>query len=48
MVHHQLTQVKDLFDRVLLLNRKCMAFGNTSDVFTQKNVTQTFQTDVDF
>ena len=48
VVHHQLSQVTELFDRVFLLNKSCIAFGKTADVFTKKNISETFRVYVDF
>lgn len=40
--HHDLKKVPALFDTVLMLNRKRVAFGKTEDVFTEANLAETF------
>lgn len=36
--HHDLGTVRDLFDQVLILNRKALAFGTVDEVFTEPNL----------
>lgn len=36
--HHDLNTVGDLFDEVLILNRRSLAFGSVKDVFTEPNL----------
>ena len=36
--HHELDTVKDIFDEVLLLKRRQVAFGATQGTFTQDNI----------
>lgn len=36
--HHDLNTVGDLFDEVLILNRRSLAFGGVKDVFTEPNL----------
>jgi len=36
--HHDLNTVQDLFDEVLILNRRALAFGLVSEVFTEPNL----------
>ena len=36
--HHELDTVKDIFDEVLLLKRRQVAFGATPETFTQDNI----------
>ncbi|BAQ23436.1 iron ABC transporter ATP-binding protein [Streptococcus troglodytae] len=43
IIHHDLSKVKAYFDHVLLLNKKALAFGQTETVFTQENLTKTYQ-----
>lgn len=43
IIHHDLSKVETYFDHVLLLNKKVLAFGQTETVFTQKNLTKTYQ-----
>ncbi len=40
--HHDLETVRDIFDEVLLLNRRSIAFGPVDDVFTEENLEATF------
>lgn len=40
--HHDLKTVPDLFDTLLMLNREMVAFGSTSEVFTNENLEKTF------
>ncbi|MCS5690410.1 metal ABC transporter ATP-binding protein [Cyanobium sp. FGCU-6] len=39
---HDLEAIPDFCDRVLLLNRRLLAFGPTGEVFTQANLLRTF------
>ena len=36
--HHDLNTVRDLFDQVLILNRRPVAFGSAAEVFTPDNL----------
>lgn len=40
--HHDLDTVKDIYDEVLLLKRKRIAFGAVSEVFTEANLNTAF------
>ena len=40
---HNLGSVPEFCDRTILLNRKVLAEGNTSEVFTQENLTNAFE-----
>ncbi len=40
--HHNLNNVRELFDQTLLLNKQRIAFGSTTDVLTEKNLQSTF------
>lgn len=42
VVHHDLSTVREYFDRVLLLNRELIAFGATDEVFTEALLQQTY------
>ncbi|SDY16533.1 manganese/zinc/iron transport system ATP-binding protein [Evansella caseinilytica] len=42
VVHHDLQTVKDYFDHVLLLNHTVIKHGTTEEVFTAKNLTETY------
>lgn len=44
--HHALSEVPDLFDRVLLMNGELVAYGETASTFTEENLRQTFETRV--
>jgi ABC-type Mn2+/Zn2+ transport system ATPase subunit len=39
---HDLTSIKTFCDRVVLINRSILAYGNTSDVFTPENIARAF------
>jgi manganese/zinc/iron transport system ATP- binding protein len=41
-VHHDLQTVPEYFDRVMLLNLRCVAFGPTQEVFTPENLQKTY------
>ena len=40
--HHDLKSVPELFDQVIFLNRKLIAFGETAEIFTEENIERTF------
>lgn len=40
--HHDMDTVRDIYDEVLLLHRRQVAFGPVTDVFTEKLLDQTF------
>jgi ABC-type Mn2+/Zn2+ transport system ATPase subunit len=40
--HHDLDTVRDIYDEVLLLRRKTVAFGPVAEVFTGDNIEKTF------
>ncbi|MFK7850680.1 MAG: metal ABC transporter ATP-binding protein [Akkermansiaceae bacterium] len=40
--HHELETVKDIYDEVLLLKRKMIAFGAVSEVFNEANLVKVF------
>jgi ABC-type Mn/Zn transport systems, ATPase component len=42
VVHHDLTSVKNYFDKVILLNQRLIAVGNTSTTFTEENVSKAY------
>ncbi len=42
VVHHDLDTVASYFDWVLLLNMKVIDYGPVKEVFTKKNITQTY------
>jgi ABC-type Mn2+/Zn2+ transport system ATPase subunit len=39
---HDLASIKTFCDRVVLINRTILAYGNTADVFTEENLSRTF------
>ncbi len=43
---HDLTSIKTFCDRVVLINRSILAYGNTSDVFTAENIARAFDNSV--
>lgn len=42
VIHHDLSTVRNYFDRVILLNQRIIDYGNTSEVFTDEKVAETF------
>ena len=42
VVHHDLDSVQAYFDRVILINHKLMAYGDTERVFTKENISATY------
>jgi ABC-type Mn2+/Zn2+ transport system ATPase subunit len=40
--HHELETVRDIYDEVLLLKRRSVAFGPVGEVFTEENLETTF------
>ena len=40
--HHDMETVRDIYDEVLLLNRRAIAFGPVADVFTEAGLAATF------
>ena len=48
IVHHDLRKVHSYFDRVLLLNKEVIAFGDTESTFTRTNLTTAYGTDLFF
>ncbi len=43
---HDLTSIKTFCDRVVLVNRSILAYGNTAEVFTEENLARTFGSSV--
>jgi ABC-type Mn2+/Zn2+ transport system ATPase subunit len=39
---HDLASIKTFCDRVVLINRTILAYGNTADVFTPENISRAF------
>lgn len=42
IVHHDLSKVKEYFDKVILINQILVAFGNTPEVFTEELIHKTY------
>ncbi|MFQ3576142.1 MAG: zinc ABC transporter substrate-binding protein [Cytophagales bacterium] len=42
IIHHDLGKVKDYFDSVIMINRRLVAFGPTSEVFNDKNISEAY------
>ena len=44
--HHDMDTVRDIYDEVLLLRRKTIAFGTVAQVFHPENIEETFGKEV--
>lgn len=42
VVHHDLSTVHTYFDKVILLNQRLIAFGDTEDTFTEENIAKAY------
>lgn len=42
VVHHDLSTVNAYFDKVILLNQRLIAYGDTDIIFTEKNINTTY------
>lgn len=42
VVHHDLSSVREYFDKIILLNQRLIAYGDTDQTFTEENVAQTY------
>ena len=42
VVHHDLSTVVTYFDKVILLNQRLVAYGDTSDTFTEENIAKAY------
>lgn len=42
VVHHDLSTVHAYFDKVILLNQRLIAFGDTEDTFTETNISKAY------
>ena len=42
VIHHDLSTVRRYFDRVILLNQRIVAYGDTSEVFTDERVAEAY------
>ncbi len=43
VIHHDLSTVAEYFDRVILLNQRLIAFGDTDSTFTEENISMTYR-----
>jgi len=43
VVHHDLSSVVDYFDKVILLNQRLIAYGDTLVTFTEENIAKAYQ-----
>lgn len=42
VVHHDLHEVEDYFDKIIILNKKLIAFGDVGDTFTTDNIRKAY------
>jgi len=42
IIHHDLAKVKEYFDKVIMINQRLVAFGDTEEVFTDENIKKTY------
>jgi len=42
VVHHDLATVKKYFDKVILLNQRMIAYGDTETVFNEENIARAY------
>ena len=42
VVHHDLSSVEKYFDKVILLNQRLIAYGDTSTTFTNENIAKAY------
>ncbi len=42
IIHHDLAKVKDYFDRLIMINQRIIAYGDTEAVFTDENIQKTY------
>lgn len=43
VVHHDLSTVEDYFDKIIMINQRVVAVGDTLTTFTDENIARTFQ-----
>ena len=48
IIHHDLTKVNEYFDRLILVNRRVIDFGDVEKVFTKENIRETFSGSISF
>jgi len=44
VVHHDLHEVEEYFDKIIILNKKLIAFGDVKDTFTTENIRSAYGT----
>lgn len=42
IIHHDLAKVKEYFDKVIMINQRLVAFGDTDEVFSDENIKKTY------
>ena len=42
VVHHDLSSVEEYFDKVILLNQRLIAYGDTGTTFTPENISKAY------
>jgi len=42
MIHHDLTRARSIFDQIILINRRLIAFGRPEEVLTEENILKTY------
>ena len=42
VIHHDLSTVRNYFDQVILMNQRIVAYGKTSEIFTDEKVAETY------
>jgi len=42
VVHHDLSTVEEYFDKVILLNQRLIAYGDTNNTFTKENIAKAY------
>jgi ABC-type Mn2+/Zn2+ transport system ATPase subunit len=42
VIHHDLSTVESYFDKVILLNQRIVAFGDTKEIFNEQRIAETF------
>lgn len=46
IVHHDLNTVVEYFDKVIMINKELIAYGNVKEVFTKENIEKTYNKDM--
>ncbi len=42
VVHHDLTSVEQYFSKVIMINQRLIAYGNTKEIFTSENISKCY------